>query len=222
MIKMVIFDMAGTTIEEDNLVYKMVQKALRDFDCSADLNTVLSIAAGKEKRQALQNVYQHIRGEAPEEALLYQIYRHFEELLETAYDEHELKLFDGVLGVLESLKERGITRIFNTGYTEDVAEKILQKVDIKEGREIEELITADMVPHSRPAPDMIQLAMKNWQCTPDQVIKIGDSKVDIEEGKNAGVRFTIGITTGAQQREELAEAEPDFIIDSIEDLLKYV
>ncbi len=222
MIKMVIFDMAGTTIDEDNLVYKTVQKALGDFDCSTDLDTVLSIAAGMEKKEAIRNVYQKVKGEAPAEDLLSKMHSHFEDLLETAYDQHDMKLFDGVMPVLETLKTKGVTRIFNTGYTEDIAERILEKVGIEQEKDIEELITADMVPKSRPAPDMIYLAMRNWDCTPDQIIKIGDSRVDIEEGKNAGVRFTIGITTGAQKREELAEANPDFIIDHIEDILEHV
>ena len=47
------------------------------------------------------------------------------------------------------------------------------------------------------------------------VIKVGDSDTNILEGKNANCDLTIGITTGAQTREQLLKANPDFIIDDI-------
>jgi phosphoglycolate phosphatase-like HAD superfamily hydrolase len=50
------------------------------------------------------------------------------------------------------------------------------------------------------------------------VIKVGDSTVDIEEGKNAGCLFTIGVTTGAHSRDELLTANPDFVLDDIYDV----
>jgi phosphoglycolate phosphatase-like HAD superfamily hydrolase len=51
------------------------------------------------------------------------------------------------------------------------------------------------------------------------VIKVGDSKIDIEEGKNANCLFTIGVTTGAQTRQQLLEANPDYIMDDLNDLI---
>jgi phosphoglycolate phosphatase-like HAD superfamily hydrolase len=50
------------------------------------------------------------------------------------------------------------------------------------------------------------------------VLKIGDSAIDIEEGKNAGCGLTVGITTGAQTKEQIQVAEPDFIIDGLSEL----
>lgn len=219
---MVVFDMAGTTINEDNLVYKTVQKALRAYGCEVDLSTVLSIAAGKEKRDAIRDVFQQVKGHAPEKQLLDNMHQYFKAHLNRAYDEETLKVFDGLPDVLSTLKTKGVVRVFNTGYTADIAKKILQKVGISVGRDIEDLITADMVTNSRPAPDMIRLAMEKWDCSAAEVVKVGDSKVDIEEGQNAGVRYALGITTGAQSREELLTAGPDAVIDRIEELLDYV
>ena len=49
MIKLIIFDMAGTAINEDNLVYKTIQSTLIDHNVDVDLETVLRLGAGKEK-----------------------------------------------------------------------------------------------------------------------------------------------------------------------------
>ena len=51
------------------------------------------------------------------------------------------------------------------------------------------------------------------------VIKVGDSTIDIEEGKNAGCKLSIGITTGAHTREQLEMVRPDYIIDDLLELL---
>ena len=54
---------------------------------------------------------------------------------------------------------------------------------------------------------------------PKQVIKIGDTEVDVNEGKNAGCLYAIGITTGAFTREALEPYDPDFIIDDLAELI---
>jgi phosphoglycolate phosphatase-like HAD superfamily hydrolase len=51
------------------------------------------------------------------------------------------------------------------------------------------------------------------------MVKIGDSCIDIEEGKNAGCLLNIGITTGAQTETQLMEAKPDYIVHSLTALL---
>ena len=52
-----------------------------------------------------------------------------------------------------------------------------------------------------------------------QVIKIGDTEVDINEGKNAGCLYSIAVTTGAFKREELIPYNPDFIMDDLNELV---
>ena len=49
-------------------------------------------------------------------------------------------------------------------------------------------------------------------------IKVGDSTIDIEEGRNAGCLYNIGVTTGAHTKEELSTASPSYIFDNIYDL----
>jgi phosphoglycolate phosphatase-like HAD superfamily hydrolase len=55
-----------------------------------------------------------------------------------------------------------------------------------------------------------------------QVIKVGDTEVDIREGRNAGCLYSIGITTGAFTREALEAYQPDFIIDNLAELLPII
>lgn len=222
MIRMVVFDMAGTTIDEDNMVYKCVKKALNDHGIAASLDQVLHHGAGKEKQHAIRDVYAEVMQEIPNSETISDIYQTFQDLLTDAYDTIEMKLFDGLKPTLFFLQKRSIKIVFNTGYTYAVATKILSKVDLVKGRDIDLLVTADMVTSSRPAPDMITYALGHFNIKPWECIKVGDSAIDILEGKNAKVKYSIGITTGAQTKGQIAEENPDFIIDNLRKLIPII
>ena len=52
----------------------------------------------------------------------------------------------------------------------------------------------------------------------NNVVKVGDTEVDVEEGRNAGCGLVVSVTTGAYSRQELKKFSPDFIIDSLQEL----
>ena len=59
-LRMVVFDMAGTTINEDNIVYKTLQSAINTFGIEVELNEVLAIGAGKEKLNAIKDIIKSV------------------------------------------------------------------------------------------------------------------------------------------------------------------
>ncbi len=63
MISMVVFDMAGTTVNEDNVVYKTLQKAINKRGFDFTLDQVLTEGAGKEKQEAVQSILKSICAE---------------------------------------------------------------------------------------------------------------------------------------------------------------
>ena len=100
---------------------------------------------------------------------------------------------------------------------------ILEKLHWKTGNQIDGLITATDVQNNRPQPDMILLAMQKFGIdNAGEVAKVGDSIIDIEEGKNAGCGLSIGITTGAHTYQQLASANPNKIINNLSELLQLI
>src|SRR5262249_48651121 len=100
------------------------------------------------------------------------------------------------------------------------ADQLIDKLNWRKGQTFDEVVTASDVAGTRPAPDMILYAMKLCSITnAGEVIKIGDSIIDIEEGKNANCGITVGSTTGAYTKMQLESAHPDHIIGSLEELL---
>jgi phosphonatase-like hydrolase len=222
MIRMVIFDMAGTTVDEDNIVYKTLQKSINKAGFNFSLNQVLAVGAGKEKLTAIKDVIQS-DGSLCNEQLADKIYSAFIGELTDAYNRYQLRPQPGAEELFKALKEKQITVILNTGYNKTTAHTILQKLGWQAGVQIDALITADDVTNSRPSPDMIFLAMRQFGIDDAaEVIKVGDSIIDIEEGKNAGCYLSIGITTGAHTHEQLTTANPDKIITQLADLLPLI
>jgi len=82
--------------------------------------------------------------------------------------------------------------------------------------------SAEKEGHGRPHPCLIESAMKEYNISnARQVVKVGDTKLDILEGKNAGC-WTVAVLTGTQEKETLIEENPDFVIDSVADMSEVI
>lgn len=219
-IELLVLDMAGTTIDEDNVVYKTLTEAVNNHGYHVTLENVLSSCAGMEKLEAITSLLKEING-SEEDAPA--IFENFSEQLRVAYQKLEVKPINGTEAFLLKMKSQNKKVVLNTGYTSEIAQQLLDKLQWKENVHFDALITADDVSESRPSPDMIKLAMKKFNIVEaSRVLKAGDSVIDIEEGKNAGCGLTIAVLSGAQSRAELEKAHPDYIFNTIseaEDLL---
>jgi phosphonatase-like hydrolase len=219
MIKMIVFDMAGTTVNENNIVYKTLQRAINERGFEVSLDQVMAEGAGKEKLQAIKSILA-VYANNQDEKLAGEIYQSFLVQLENAYKTFDIQPHENAKELFEQLKIRNIRVVLNTGYNRETAESLLKKLGWEKGIEFDSLVTASDVQNNRPEPDMIQFAMREFEIRdPAEVVKVGDSAIDIEEGKNAGCALNIGITTGAHTHEQLRSAKPDYIIDNLMDLL---
>jgi phosphonatase-like hydrolase len=216
---MVVFDMAGTTVNENNVVYKTLQKAINETGFNFTLDEVLAEGAGKEKLQAIKDILS-VHAQKNDDKVSDNIYKQFIKYLASAYDELDLLPNDNAENLFKALKEKNILVVLNTGYNFETAQSLINKLGWEKGKEFDDLITATDVKNNRPHPDMILLAMKHFNIiNGSEVAKVGDSSIDIEEGKNAGCGLTFGITTGAHTIKQLQSANPNYIINNLIELL---
>ncbi len=217
MVQAVVFDMAGTTVNEQNLVYKTLQKVIAKNNIPVSLDLVLELGAGKEKLTAIKDILQH-QGADP--SLASDIFGEFKSMLKIAYETESVLPASGAERLFETLQTNGIKVALNTGYGAETVQQLLHRLKWEEHPHINCFINASDVQRGRPFPDMILLAMEKMAITDSKsVIKIGDSGVDIEEGQQADCLYSIGITTGAQTQSQLEKSNPDFVIHHLLDLL---
>ena len=193
MIELLVLDMAGTTVDEDNVVYKTVRAAINAAGHQFSQQQVQAAGAGKEKSQAIRDVMA-LGGNVPADEEVATIFADFKLRLAAAYESLDVREQPGASEVFAKLRQQGVKVVLNTGYDRATAEQLIAKIGWVVGQDIDGLVTASDVGNGRPAPDMIHLAMQQTSiASGENVAKIGDSAIDIEEGKNAGCGMTLDV-----------------------------
>jgi phosphonatase-like hydrolase len=222
MINLVVFDMAGTTVNEDNVVYKTLQQSINKRGYESSLDQVLAEGAGREKLEAIKRILK-VHAHKIDNVLADEIYADFMVLLSIAYEELSVLAQPNAMELFRILRHRNIRIVLNTGYDADTAESLITKLGWKKGVEYDSLITSNDVEKNRPDPEMIDLAMDIYGIKDAKtVIKVGDSIIDFEEGQNAGCGLNIGITTGAHSFQQLQSANPDYIINNLLEIVPII
>lgn len=72
---------------------------------------------------------------------------------------------------------------------------------------------------TKPDPTVVHDILTETGVTPDEVMYVGDSDVDMQTARNAGVT-AVGVTWGFRPRVELAALHPAYLIDQAEELLQ--
>ena len=73
----------------------------------------------------------------------------------------------------------------------------------------------------KPDPTALLALMKRQQAAPQDTLLVGDSLIDVDTGRHAGV-LTLIMTHGFEDQEALAAASPDVTVGNFEELLDVV
>lgn len=217
-IQLAVFDMAGTTVMDENNVATAFQKAF-DLNGIAIEKEIVNPLMGYHKPLAIQMVLEQLNIEFDAD-LIDEIHTDFEATMIDFYENDEsVKPLPGTEEIFQYLKEKGICIALNTGFSAIIAEVIISRFQWEEKGLIDDYIGSDEVEMGRPYPFMIKELMKrNGIDDPLLVAKIGDTTVDVEEGINAGCKYVIAITTGVCAEADLLEKNPTHIIHHLSEL----
>jgi phosphoglycolate phosphatase len=128
--------------------------------------------------------------------------------------QHELALFDGVLGLLDKLKRRGHLLGVATGKSRLGLDEALATVELS-GR-FDATRTADQTA-SKPHPRMLLELMAELGVAADRTLMIGDTTHDLLLASNAGTA-SVGVGYGAHEHEGFAAHRPLFVAHSVAEL----
>ncbi|MGN7820345.1 phosphonatase-like hydrolase [Chitinophaga sp. 22536] len=220
-IKLAVFDIAGTTLHDEANVAKVLQQAIQLAGVQVSLeevNEVMGYAKPFAIRYLLQqkNDVRHA-----DDQFIDQLHTHFVENMKAHYaTDTSVREKQGVSEVFAALRQKGVKVALDTGFDRDITNVILQRTGWQEQGLIDAVATSDEVPHGRPYPYMIYRIMETLGVRSiEEVMKVGDTISDLEEGTNAGCRYVVGVTTGAYSREELAKGPHTHLVASLDELL---
>ncbi len=230
-IELVVLDMAGTTVADRHEVEACFAKAAKMTGLHASDEAILA-AQGLAKRFVFQLFWREQLGEShPEvEQHVDESYAVFKEVLEEHYRTQPVYPTEGCVKLFNYLKQNGIKIALTTGFYRVVTDIILERLGWLEGLDenrignestlIQASIASDEVEKGRPAPIMIQKAMRLLGVeNPDQVINAGDTPSDLQSGHAAGVYLNLGVTNGTHTLEQLINHPHDALIGSIDEII---
>ncbi|MFN3949077.1 HAD family hydrolase [Microbacterium sp.] len=142
------------------------------------------------------------------------------EALRTAWTEEfaafidEVHPFDGAHDLLVEVKRRGFAVVLASSGKKEHVERFLDLVDARGVADA--WTTSDDVTASKPAPDLVQTALK--RAPGSSGIMIGDSPWDAVAARKADIA-TVAVRTGGFSSEELREAGAIGVFDSLRDLI---
>ena len=127
--------------------------------------------------------------------------------------------YDGIPAVLAQLKAAGVHLAVASNKTQPFVETIVRHYF---GSDCFDQIfgSSDDRP-KKPAPAIVEQILKTAGVSKAQAVMIGDSDVDIQTGKNAGVH-TIGCVWGFRGEQELERAGADDLARTPADLLRFM
>jgi HAD superfamily hydrolase (TIGR01549 family) len=129
----------------------------------------------------------------------------------------EVSAFAETEQLLRGLRDQGLRLVLATSGGSKHAEHFLDLID---GRSYaDDVITSGDVEASKPAPDLIELALDR-ENSRDAVL-VGDSVWDGQAGVRAGVPF-LAVRTGGFSVDELVEAGAEFVAHDLPELLDHV
>ena len=210
---LVILDLAGTTVEDSGQVPYAFASALGANGITVTDDDITRVR-GSSKREAIRNLLPPERiGDAD------RIYEEFRRQLALLY-QSGVRAIPGAAEVIRDLRARGIKVALTTGFDRNIVTLLMTSLGWPPDS-VDAVVCGDEVPRGRPAPDLIFVAMKLTMVEDlASVANVGDTTLDLESAARAGVRWNIGVLSGAHSREALEQAPHTDIIQSVGELMK--
>jgi phosphonatase-like hydrolase len=214
-IKLVVFDIAGTIIEDHGEILGAFRTALMENGIPF-VEGELNRWKGASKREVIRHFVKQTTPSADIESRVETCYRGFRLQLESCYADKIVPIA-GAVETFRWLRDHQIRLATTTGFYREISDLVLNQTGWREFFAAN--ISSSDVRQGRPAPYMIFRAMEAAGVeNVNEVINVGDTPLDLQSGSNAGVVGVVGVLTGAHGRQSLEQEPGARIIHSIAEL----
>lgn len=211
MFKTVILDFDGTIGDTKSLIVATMQQTIKRLGLPARTSEQCASMIGLPLRQTFTNLIP-MTDEMGD--LCDRIYT------ELFYENNQpgvVPLFPHVRNTIREMYVMGVTICVASSRKKDSLMAFLK--EMKLSHLVSVVVSADDVTNAKPATDMVDTIMRHVDCSPEEVLVVGDTKYDIQMGKAAGTK-TCAVTYGNGTRSDFSEA--DYIINDFSKLLDIV
>jgi phosphonatase-like hydrolase len=222
-IRLTVFDVAGTTVLDDDAVIDAMQSALSASRVPVPRPAIKAVM-GMPKPAAIRHLLcSHTTLRAREiDDRSDHIHAAFVHLVVERYrSDPMIRPVPDAAEVFRRLRAAGIRVALDTGFSREVLDVLLARFGWDRSV-VDVTVASDEVEQGRPHPHLVHRAMQlTGIADPKEVAKVGDTPADIAEGRAAGCGLVVAVTYGTHSRAEL-EGFGVPLIDRLPDLLPLV
>lgn len=212
MMECVLFDLDGTIVNTNELIINSFMHTLKENDLPSLTREQIIPLMGTTLQQQL-SAFSGL--EAKDISLLERSYRSYN----NAHHDELVQAFPYVNETMEELQRRGIKLGVVTTKIRPNTLKSLEQFDLL--KYMDTIVTVNDVTHPKPHPEPVLTAVANLGVDPSRTLMVGDSAVDIQSAKAAGVRVA-GVAWSLKGEDVLWTYEPDYMIHEMKDLYTIV
>lgn len=135
------------------------------------------------------------------------------------YTEHiadHTRPFPGVVAMLAALQKQGFWMAICSNKPYAMTEQLLHKLELRSFFRM--VMGGDSLPKKKPDPAPLLHIIESCGCSLQQTIMVGDMEIDIQAGRQAGVK-TLGISHDGKNKEQLWQAGADLVVSTIPEVL---
>lgn len=217
-VELAVLDMAGTTIDEGQQVYRILAETAIDYGATPSEDDIVRWH-GAAKHEALRALLTAPGGAPPGADLLDAVVTDFRTRLTAAYADSPPRPLPGVADALIALRATGIRIALTTGFDRDIVDALLCALGWEGDSTVDDVVCGTDVTAGRPAPFMIFRAMEHLGVSDvARVLVAGDTPRDLQAGVNSGAAFVVGVLSGAGDAGELGRHRHTHLLASVSDL----
>jgi HAD superfamily hydrolase (TIGR01549 family) len=203
LVDTILFDWDGTLLDSAPYAFLAFQRAFGELG--------IALAPDVYERIYSPNWYEMYRAlQLPEHR-----WEEADALWERHYGKTTAPLVEGSRDALDELFCRGYCLGIVTSGSRIRVARELKTLGLEEI--FRTVVCSEDVANKKPHPEGLEIAMKYLDKRPETCCYVGDSPVDVEMGKHAGMQ-TIGILSGYPSSKALPSTHPDFCFESIAQL----
>ncbi len=207
---LLIFDWDGTLCDSTGKIVVCVQKAAADVGLAVRPEEAILDIIGLGMMEALQKLYPGVAHEQ------LQCLREYYKQWFMALDHVPSPLFAGVEETLVKLKDEGHILTVATGKGREGLDRVLAGLNLSTFFHASRC--ADET-RSKPDPQMVLELLKEFDCSCDDALVVGDTEYDMEMARRAEVA-RIAVSYGAHHISRLTSYLPRFSIDTFPQILE--
>ena len=221
---LVVFDVAGTTVLDGDLVIEAMAAAMSACHVKVDRAAVKSLMGIPKPMAIAQLLLLNAAAREEDECDVERIHDDFLKRLRSDYRGHPaVREAEGARDLFVALHEHGMKVALDTGFDRETLDLLLGRLGWSVPATIDCVVSSDKFAPGRPSAGLIRRAMQLTDVADARaVVKVGDTPSDIQSGRAAGCGLVVGVSYGTHTREELLRHQPDALIDDLPELLPLV